>query len=171
LAGVSADGKTSDYLGSIKEGILLARKHEDLWLWDVVNRIVEEATDDIQKFYRDDHLELWCPDDPDAPLGDTLQFSVCHDEDANCKTIKIADLVVPAIENKLVDHGVLRSVDGRLETEFGDAVTFRRALCRLLRMGVVGQVFTDILKFAKQVQENQGKNSTSSSKASRDGRA
>jgi hypothetical protein len=144
----------SDVVMAFEEGRSRFKRHRDLWLWNEISSVVMDADDMLRAVHGIDDLNLWLPD-----TGDSLKFVVGG---RSCKQagveIVIAHVHVPIpdddddSDDKLVDHGVLQSLDGRLVIEFDDAATFRTALCALLKTGSVGRIFEKVYQIGLRLK-------------------
>ena len=144
LAGVLPGGDVEGFVRAALEGVRKAKRHENLWLWDQVQKVTIGLGKLPAKMVGSENVTLWAPDD-----REDLCLSLSEEEDPI--DVVVASLRVPVRgENDLVDHGVLKSVDGRTELTFCDAASFRRSVFRIFRLGCTGRRVLDMFEACKK---------------------
>lgn len=141
-AGFPAEGSKDGYLEAMRLGLGKAKRHENLWLWNIVEKEVFAACDSFQAFYKTKKLELWLPaasgGENSIRLTDTFSTGNDHVFDARLAYLYTPQHV-PTFDRPLVDRGRLFTDDGLLDIRFDDAPSFKRALCLLFALGSTGR--------------------------------
>lgn len=160
--------KMTFYADALQIGLDKVERHKNYWLWDTIQEVASEATAELQKAHPKTRFEVWLPDS-----GELLKFASLPSDDEESEgwsyladkhagsghsydhpTATIACVRVPMKgENDLIDHGVLITVDGRLNVEFDDGSSFRQALMQLFRQGTTAQIFSNFVESSLRYRE------------------